>query len=296
LQPHSLTFARFIEFLTLARDLNRNDCVEKNWRVLDENQVRLGVFIGVLALMATLEMVLPKREHTQSRKSRWMTNLSLVIINSILLRFLGPVSAVLAADYALDNGWGLLNHSPAPLPLAVEIALGVILLDLAIYAQHVASHKVPILWRFHKVHHADRDIDVTTGIRFHPIEAALSMVYKCVIILALGPLTLAVVIFEIVLNASAMFNHANIKLPKSVDAILRLIIVTPDMHRVHHSVIPSETNSNYGFFLPLWDRLFNTYVDQPKEGHKEMTIGLNQYQSDSPSTFAWALLVPFKNN
>ena len=262
--------------------------------MLDESQLRLSIFIGVLTLMAILEAVLPKRERTQSRQSRWLTNLSLVVINSLVLRLLGPITAVLAASYAFDNGFGLLNLLPVSLPLFVQVALGVVLLDLAIYGQHVASHHMPFLWRFHKVHHADRDIDVTTGIRFHPIEAALSMIYKCVIILLLGPLVLSVVVFEIILNASAMFNHANLKLPKRLDAILRLFLVTPDMHRVHHSVIPIETNSNYGFFLPFWDRLSKTYIDQPKEGHHGMTIGLNEFQSDSPSKLPWVITIPFK--
>lgn len=262
--------------------------------MLDENQIRLSVFLGVLILMAVLEAVLPKRVRTQSRQARWTTNLSLVIINTLVLRLLGPVSAVLAADYALDNGWGLLSLSPFPLPFFLELFLGVILLDLAIYLQHVASHKIPILWRFHKIHHADRDIDVTTGFRFHPIEAALSMIYKCLIILVLGPVTLAVVLFEILLNASAMFNHANVTLPKQLDRALRFLVVTPDMHRVHHSDIVHETDSNYGFFLPFWDRLFRTYIDQPCKGHQDMTIGLTEYQSNTPSELAWALSTPFK--
>ena len=262
--------------------------------MLDENQLRLGVFIFVLVCMAGLEAILPKRERTQSRRSRWMANLSLVVINSIVLKFLGPITAVLAADYALDNGWGLLHWSPVPLPFMLEIVLGVVLLDLAIYAQHVASHKIPLLWRFHKVHHADRDIDVTTGVRFHPVEASFSMLYKCIIILLLGPLTFAVIAFEIVLNASAMFNHANVKLPKSLDRFLRWFIVTPDMHRVHHSDIPIETNSNYGFFLPCWDRIFKTYIHQPKDGHTNMTIGLSEYQSEKPFKLPWLLALPFK--
>lgn len=262
--------------------------------MLDENQLRLSIFISVLALMAILEAVFPKRTRTQSRQSRWFTNLSLVVINSLVLRLLGPISAMITADFALRNGWGVLNFIPIQLPLLLQVALGVALLDLAIYAQHVASHHIPILWRFHKIHHADRDIDVTTGIRFHPIEASLSMVYKCGVILLLGPLSLSVVIFEIVLNASAMFNHANIKLPKQLDSLLRLLIVTPDMHRVHHSVIPTETNSNYGFFLPFWDRLFKTYINQPQQGHTNMTIGLTEFQSNSPSKLPWVMTIPFK--
>ena len=262
--------------------------------MLDESQLRLSVFISVLTLMAILEAIFPKRTRTQNRQSRWFTNLSLVVINSLVLKLLGPISAMIAADFAFKNGWGVLNLIPLQLPLLLHVALGVILLDLAIYGQHVASHHIPILWRFHKVHHADRDIDVTTGIRFHPIEALLSMIYKCGIILLLGPLSLAVMIFEIILNASAMFNHANMKLPKQLDTLLRLLIVTPDMHRVHHSTIPTETNSNYGFFLPFWDRLFKTYIHQPKKGHDGMTIGLNEFQSNNPSKLPWVMAIPFK--
>lgn len=263
--------------------------------MLDENQLRLGVFIGVLLLMAILEVLFPRRSHVQIKRSRWATNLSLAVINSIALRFLGPISAVVAAEYAVRNDWGLLNWLPVSLPLVAEVALGVVLLDLAIYVQHVASHKVPFLWRFHKVHHADRHIDVTTGVRFHPVEALLSMVYKCTVVLALGPLALAVVIFEIVLNASSMFNHSNVKLPASLDRLLRLVIVTPDMHIVHHSEVSNETNSNFGFFLPFWDRLFKTYIAQPQKGHNGVIIGLTEYQSDRPSKLPWSLSIPFKN-
>lgn len=262
--------------------------------MLDDTQLRLSIFIGVLLLMAILEAILPKRERQQPRSQRWGTNLSLVVVNSIVLKLLGPITAVMAADYALDNNWGLIALLPITLPLFVQVLLGIILLDLAIYIQHVASHRLPILWRFHKVHHADRDIDVTTGIRFHPIEAGLSMMYKCAIILLLGPITIAVVIFEILLNASAMFNHANIRLPKTLDKILRILFVTPDFHRVHHSVIQKETNSNYGFFLSFWDKLFKTYIEQPQKTHHGMTIGLTAHQDQQPSKILWCLTVPFK--
>jgi len=167
-------------------------------------------------------------------------------------------------------------------------------LDLAIYIQHVASHHIPILWKLHKVHHADRDIDVTTGIRFHPLEAILSMIYKCLVILLLGPVALSVIIFEIVLNASAMFNHSNLRLPKKLDAVLRILVVTPDSHRVHHSVHASETNSNYGFFLSIWDRLGRTYTAQPRDNHLDMTIGLSNYQTPKPAILSWCLTLPFK--
>lgn len=262
--------------------------------MLSETYLRLGIFIGVLFLMMVLEAVLPKRKRTQARTLRWGTNLALVVVNAFVLKLLGPIAAVVAADYAMDNHWGLLSFSPVAIPLYLEIIIAVILLDLAIYIQHVLSHRMSFLWRFHKVHHADRDIDVTTGIRFHPIEVVFSMIYKCGIILMLGPVAVAVVVFEVLLNASAMFNHANIRLPKKIDTLLRFIIVTPDFHRVHHSVIKTETNSNYGFFLSIWDKLFKTYTAQPEKNHHGMSIGLNQYQNGRPSLFLWCLFVPFK--
>jgi sterol desaturase/sphingolipid hydroxylase (fatty acid hydroxylase superfamily) len=264
--------------------------------MLEDYQIRLFAFVGVLLLMVCLEALLPKRVRQQARKKRWLNNLLLVVINSVVLRLLGPISAVVAADYALDNNWGVLALSPIPLPLWVEIVVGVVLLDLAIYIQHVASHMVPMFWRFHQVHHADRDIDVTTGIRFHPIEVVLSMFYKCGVILLLGPITMAVVIFEIVLNASAMFNHANVRLPSLLDRCLRGVVVTPDFHRVHHSVIQRETDSNYGFFLSVWDRVFRSYQAQPIKGHEGMMIGLAEYQTESPASIGWCMRLPFKSD
>jgi len=262
--------------------------------MFEETTWRLGIFIFVLLLMMLLEAVLPKRERVQPRGGRWLTNLSLVVINSFVLKLLGPVTAVVVADYALDKGWGLLNVSPIPLPLYLEIIVGVVLLDLAIYFQHIAFHRIPILWKLHKVHHVDRDIDVTTGIRFHPVESIISMLYKCIVILLLGPIALSVIIFEIILNASAMFNHANFSIPKRLDSVLRKLIVTPDFHRVHHSIHVKETNSNYGFFLSIWDRLGNTYIKQPKDNHYDMTIGLSSYQSSKPAILSWCLILPFK--
>lgn len=262
--------------------------------MIEDTTLRLGVFISVLLLMMTLEALHPKRERQQRRQQRWSTNLLLVVINAFALRLLGPISAIVVAEYALDQGWGLLAYSPIPLPLYLEIIIGVILLDFAIYLQHVASHRIPILWRLHKVHHVDRDIDVTTGIRFHPLEAMISMIYKCIVIILLGPIALAVMVFEIILNASAMFNHANFRIPVQIDKILRHVIVTPDFHRVHHSTIMKETNSNYGFFLSIWDRLGRTYIPQPKENHHNMTIGLSSYQSTEPASLSWCLTLPFK--
>ena len=259
---------------------------------MENATIRFGVFISVLLLMAGMESLFAKKSRTQTRPQRWLTNLGLTSLNIVVLKLLGPISAVVVADYALDNNLGLL--SILPLPLFMEIVMGIVLLDLAIYVQHVCSHKIPLLWRFHKVHHADRDIDVTTGIRFHPVEALLSMVYKCLVILLFGPITIAVVLFEIILNASAMFNHANLCLPKGVDAVLRLVLVTPDSHRVHHSEISSETDSNYGFFLSVWDRVFKTYTAQPSKGHDAMVIGLSEYQHEKPALFWWSLLLPFQ--
>jgi len=259
-----------------------------------ETTWRLVAFVGVLMLMMLLEAAFPKRNRQQSRRGRWVTNLSLAVINSFALKVLGPVTAVVAADYALDNGWGMLSLSPFPLPFYLELLLGVVLLDLAIYLQHIAFHKIPFLWRLHKVHHVDRDIDVTTGIRFHPLESVISMIYKCVVIVLLGPITLAVILFEIVLNASAMFNHANFSISYRIDAILRKLFVTPDFHRVHHSLHVNETNSNYGFFLSIWDRLGNTYIVQPRDTHEGMTIGLSGFQSSKPAILSWCLILPFK--
>ena len=207
---------------------------------------------------------------------------------------MGPLTAVMAAEYAMDQGWGLLSLLPFSLPFYLELILGIILLDLLIYLQHVACHYVPVLWRFHKVHHADRDLDVTTGVRFHPVEAILSMLYKCAVIALLGPIALSVVIFEIVLNASAMFNHANVAIPKKIDTFLRWFIITPDVHRIHHSTNVAETNSNYGFFLSIWDRIGKTYKSQPEAGHDDMVIGLSSYQTQNPSKIIWCLTLPFK--
>jgi len=259
-----------------------------------ENFIRIGVFAGVLAIMATLEALLPRKKRTQGRGHRWFANLGLVAIDSVTVRLLGPITALGAAEFASGKGWGLFAF--VDLPVAIEIVAAVILLDLAIYGQHVASHRFSILWRFHKVHHADRDIDVTTGTRFHPVEIVLSMLYKCLIVLLLGPAIVAVFIFEVILNATAMFNHSNVKLPAWLDRSIRTVLVTPDMHRVHHSVIRRETDSNYGFSLSLWDKLFRTYIPQPKAGHDGMLIGLSEYQSPRPSHLGWCLSLPFRSS
>jgi len=237
-----------------------------------ETLIRLGVFAGVLALLVAGELLAPRRALTVPRVRRWPDNLAIVAIDTVLLRIVFPTAAVSLALVAEANGWGLLNLVAVPMWLAIPIAI--ILLDLVIYAQHVLFHAVPVLWRVHRMHHADLDIDVTTGIRFHPVEILLSMVIKLGAVVVLGAPALGVMIFEIVLNATAMFNHSNIRLPEALDRRLRRIVVTPDMHRVHHSIEVRETSSNFGFNLPWWDRLFGTYRAQPEAGHEGMTIGL----------------------
>lgn len=257
----------------------------------DDSTVRLSVFISVLLICVAIEAVLPCKQRTQQRTRRWFTNMSLVVIGSIVVRFMGIFTALSVAVWAEKHHWGLFSF--IDLPVWLEVTCCVILLDLAVYIQHVASHKIPVLWKVHRTHHADRDIDATTGIRFHPVEIALSMLYKCVVVLLLGPSAFAVFLFEVILNASAMFNHMNAKLPKKLDTALRKLIITPDFHRVHHSVIPRETDSNYGFCLSVWDKLFKTYIPQPEKGHDQMLIGLNNYQTSKPTNILWCLKLPF---
>jgi sterol desaturase/sphingolipid hydroxylase (fatty acid hydroxylase superfamily) len=237
-----------------------------------EPWIRLGVSAAVFAGMAGWEVVAPRRPQAIGRWARWPNNLGVVIIDTILLRLLFPAAAVGAALGGEEQGWGLLNNLPLP-PWTAVIA-AVIVLDLAIYFQHVLFHAVPALWRLHRMHHADLEFDVTTGVRFHPLEILVSMVIKLGVVLALGAPALAVLIFEVLLNATSMFNHGNVLLPQPIDRVLRTIVVTPEMHRVHHSIAPAETNSNFGFNLPWWDRLFGTYRAQPAAGHAGMTIGI----------------------
>ena len=232
-----------------------------------------------------------------SKGKRWLTNLGISVTGTVLLRLMAmlavPVAAIAAAFYAQAHQIGLLNNVSWPAWIKIVVAL--LVLDLAIWAQHLVSHKVPLFWRLHQVHHADRDIDVTTAVRFHPVEIALSMLWKIVVVVPLGASPLAVFLFEVILNACAMFNHANVALPARLDGLLRLFVVTPDMHRVHHSVIRREHDSNYGFNLSLWDRLFRTYTAQPEAGHQGMTIGLPPYQSEAPTKFGWSLVLPFRD-
>jgi len=245
-----------------------------SWLLDNEVQVRLAFFFGIFAVMAVWEMLAPRRELTVSKTVRWLNNLGLVFLNSLVLRLVFPAAAVGVAAVAQQRGWGVMNIYQ--IPFALSVVFSVMLMDMVIYLQHVMVHAIPVLWRLHRVHHADLDYDVTTGARFHPIEILLSMVIKIGTIMVLGPPLVAVVIFEVILNATAMFNHSNVRLPLGLDSVLRWFLVTPDMHRVHHSVEDDETNSNFGFSLPWWDRLFGTYRDQPRAGHEGMTIGIHK--------------------
>lgn len=241
-----------------------------------EPAIRLGFFFGVFALVALWETLAPRRVRAVPRLLRWSSNLGLVALNIVILRLLFPAAAVGVTAFVARQGWGVLNLLDWPLWL--EVLTAVVVLDFIIYLQHVLVHAVPALWRLHRVHHADLDYDVTTGARFHTLEIILSMLIKFAAIVALGPPVVAVIVFEIILNAMAMFNHGNIRLPLPLDRVLRQLLVTPDMHRVHHSVEDNEANSNFGFNLSLWDRLFGTYIDQPREGHTGMTIGIHGYR------------------
>ncbi|MVF23062.1 sterol desaturase family protein [Methylocaldum sp. BRCS4] len=258
-----------------------------------ESVIRLGFFLGVFGLMALWETLWPRRPRFVRRWIRWPNNLAIVGLNNLLLRVAFPTTAVGLAMAGTEKGWGLLNNFD--LPDWAAVVLSVIVLDLAIYLQHVMLHAVPVFWRIHRMHHADLDFDVTTGSRFHPIEIFLSMAFKFMIIVTLGASALSVFIFEILLNATSMFNHSNVCIHARIDRILRRVIVTPDMHRVHHSILPRETNSNFGFNVPWWDRLFGTYLDQPADGHEHMTIGIEQFRTSRELWLDRMLIQPFRS-
>ncbi|KRP85382.1 MULTISPECIES: sterol desaturase family protein [Pseudomonas] len=241
-----------------------------------ESAIRLGAFTGIFAVMALWEVLAPKRRQSIGRWQRWPPNLGIGVLDSVLVRLIFPTAAVGVALYADAHGWGAFHALDVSGWLAVVASI--LLLDLAIYLQHVMFHAVPLLWRLHRMHHTDLEFDLTTGTRFHPLEIVLSLMLKLGVIVALGAPAIAVLLFEVLLNATAMFNHANARLPRRLDAVLRWLLVTPDMHRVHHSWHPDETNSNFGFNLSWWDRLFGTYRAQPRDGHAGMTIGINQFR------------------
>jgi sterol desaturase/sphingolipid hydroxylase (fatty acid hydroxylase superfamily) len=260
--------------------------------ILSSSEIlRLAAFAGVLLSMALWELRAPRRKQRLARTARWPSNIAVVVLDTLLVRLV-PIGAVALALLAEARGWGLFNA--LGLPAWVTVPVGVVVLDLAIYLQHVLFHAVPALWRFHRMHHADLEFDVTTGVRFHPIEILLSMAIKLVVVLALGTPALAVLSFEILLNATSLFNHGNVELPARFDRALRWVLVTPDMHRVHHSIVARETNSNYGFNLPWWDWVFGTYRAQPEAGHLGMTIGIEQFRNLREQRLDHMLTQPFR--
>ncbi len=258
-----------------------------------EAWIRLAAFAAVFAAVALWELAAPRRPSLFPRRIRWPHNLGLLVVDVIVVRILAPGAVVGIALAAQQRGWGFLNA--VSLPSWAAFALGVVLLDLVIYFQHVMFHAVPTLWRLHRVHHADQDFDVTTGTRFHPIEILISTVIKCAAVAAIGAPALAVLVFEVLLNATAMFNHANASLPARLERWVRWLVVTPDMHRVHHSVLYDESSSNFGFNLPWWDRCFGTYRAQPSLGHDAMTIGVDAFRSPEDLRIDHLLMQPFQN-
>lgn len=259
-----------------------------------EPLIRLGFFVAAFAAFAAWELAAPRRHPQLKRGQRWPHNLGLLLVDVVVLRVLAPGAAVSVAIAGEAHGWGLLNS--VALPGWLTIAIGVLFLDLAIYFQHVTFHAVPALWRLHRVHHADLDFDVTTGTRFHPIEILISTGIKCAAVAAIGAPALAVLAFEVVLNVTSMFNHSNIRLRESFDRVLRWLLVTPDMHRIHHSVAYNESSSNFGFNTPWWDRLFGTYLAQPADGHEAMAIGLDAFRDIHDLRLDQLLVQPFRNN
>jgi len=262
--------------------------------VAHEAAIRLGAFVTVFVAVALCEAAAPRRPRSHSRLRRWPSNLAIVMLNTALARIILPATAVGLALLGEKRGWGLLNNIPLPPPLA--LVASVVLLDAAIYLQHVMFHAVPALWRVHRMHHADLDFDVTTGVRFHPIEIVLSMLLKFGVVAALGASMTGVLLFEVLLNATSMFNHGNVRIPVRFDRYLRCFLVTPDMHRVHHSIVVRETNSNFGFNLPWWDRLLGTYRSQPAAGHDAMTIGIDQFRDPRELWLDRMLTQPFRGS
>ena len=276
--------------------MNRAGCLVHRLSLRKWNRKFTGgweIFFVILLAVALWETFQPRRTWHLSRTSRWTNHLLLSFINTLLVRLVIPLTVAAYALILESKGIGLLNW--VPLPYWIAVIAGVVLMDLAIYAQHVYFHKLNFFWRFHRMHHTDLDFDVTTGIRFHPIEIVISMVIKFAVVSVLGPPALAFIIFEILLNATSMFNHANVQIPLALDRVLRCFIVTPDMHRVHHSIAKQETDSNFGFNLPWWDRLFGTYRSQPAEGHLKMTIGLPIFRADSENRIDRLISQPFRN-
>lgn len=264
-----------------------------DWIPFHEATIRAAFFLGIFLILALGEFLFPKRPKNIDvpQKIRWVSNLSIVAFNNLVMRLILPLMAIDMAFLAQEYNWGIFNRYE--IPYWLNIVLTIVILDLVIYLQHVMFHAVPIFWRLHRMHHADLDFDITTGIRFHPIEVLLSMGIKIGTVALIGASPLGVLIFEVLLNATSMFSHSNLKLPLSIDRIIRCGIVTPDMHRVHHSIQEHETNSNFGFNFSIWDRLFGTYLDQPSAGHLKMTIGITDFRNPKYLRFDWLLLIPF---
>lgn len=256
-----------------------------------ESTIRLGFFLGAFVLLAVWELFAPRRASETSKVIRWTNNGALAIVNILMVRVLFPLAAVGLAVFVNERGTGLLNMFPVPYPLAIVASL--LAFDLAVYLVHLAFHTAPVLWRMHRVHHADVDFDVTTAVRFHPLQMVLSTLIKFAVILVLGTPVLAVLVFEAVFHALLLFNHANVHIPRAVDRVLRWFVVTPDMHRVHHSVRSAETDSNFGFALPWWDRLFGTYRAEPAAGQERMTLGIGQFRTQRDFWLDRLLLNPF---
>ena len=288
-----ISFAVYSEYNMICIISRLNSLMILKRIMENEAYIRLGFFFGVFIIMAIYEVVSPKRTLKAPKAARWFTNLSITFLNSFLLRGLFPVLAIGMAYVAEEQGLGILNSIEIPDIFSVMIA--VLSLDFIIYAQHYAFHVLPHPWKLHMMHHTDMDLDVTSGARFHPIEILLSMCIKVSIVMIIGAPPLAVLIFEVLLNVTAMFNHSNVNIPVGIDRVLRLFVVTPDMHRVHHSVIINETNSNYGFNFPWWDRIFGTYNDQPVKGHYDMTIGLANFRDPKKLIFPKLLRIPFQD-
>ncbi|EAT11322.1 sterol desaturase family protein [Bermanella marisrubri] len=267
----------------------------QDWIIQYEPQVRMSVFFGLLSFLFLVQQCFPRRPLSGSKLYRWGNNLGLVFFNSFVMRVFIPTTTVAVALWVEQKQWGIFNVWQPN--FALQVILSLLLLDCLIYWQHRLFHSVPVLWRLHRVHHMDQNIDVTTGSRFHPIEIALSLFIKFIAVLLFGVDAVAIILFEVILNGTAMFNHANLRLPLTFDKWLRLLIVTPDMHRVHHSQRPEETDSNFGFNLSIWDRVFRSYVDQPRFGHEKMRIGLREFtDAKVTQSFIGMLVSPFQTS
>src|SRR5262245_419949 len=274
--------------------ITRERCTMADMLLSNEPFIRVVTFVGIFAAMAAWEIGAPRREQRLGRVTRWPGNIAITVLDAVLVRLILPTTTVSLALVGEAHGWGLLHA--ISLPTWAGVLLGVMALDLAIYLQHVLFHAVPALWRLHRMHHADQEVDVTTGTRFHPIEILLSMALKLGVVAAFGAPAVAVLLFEVLLNTTSMFNHSNVRIPALLDQMLRWFVVTPDMHRVHHSIVVRETNSNFGFNLPWWDHLFGTYRGQPAAGHEAMTIGIEQFRQPAEQRLDRMLTQPFREN